>query len=75
MRATRESWGYSLIEVVGFSLQWLLSLQSTGSRVPGFQWLQQVGSVVVAPRLQSTGLVIVAHRLSCPAACGIFPEQ
>ena len=32
-----ESWGCSLIEVEGFSLQWLLSLQSTGSRVPGFQ--------------------------------------
>ena len=38
------------------SLQWLLSLLSTGSRAPGPQ-------------------CSVAHGLSCPTACGIFPDQ
>ena len=28
--------GYSLLQCVGFSLQWLLSLWSTGSRCAGF---------------------------------------
>ena len=32
-------------------------------------------SVVVARGLQSTGPVVVAHGLSCSAACGIFPDQ
>ena len=32
-------------------------------------------SVVVALRLQSTDSVVVAHRLSCSTACGIFPDQ
>ena len=25
--------------------------------------------------LQSTGSVVVVYRLSCPVACGIFPDQ
>ena len=33
------------------------------------------GSGVVVPGLQSTGSVIVAHGLSCSAACGIFLDQ
>ena len=33
------------------------------------------GSVVVAHGLQSAGSVVVMHRLSCSAACGIFPDQ
>ena len=32
-------------------------------------------SVVVAHGLQSTGSVVVAHRLSCSTACGIFLDQ
>ena len=32
-------------------------------------------SEVVAPGLQSTGLVVVVNGLSCSVACGIFPEQ
>ena len=42
--------GYSLLWCAGFSLRWLLLLQSAGS-------------------------VVVAHGLSCSAACGIFPDQ
>ena len=41
---------------------------------PGFSsyntWAQQLPC-----RLQSVGSVLVAHRLSCPAACEIFPDQ
>ena len=32
-------------------------------------------SVVVAPGLQSLSSVVVGQGLSCPAACGIFPDQ
>ena len=32
-------------------------------------------SVVVATRLQSTGSVVVMHRLSCSVACETFPDQ
>ena len=42
------------------------------------QRLQQLWKsclVVVARRLQSTGLVVGVHGLSFPAACGIFPDQ
>ena len=59
--------GYSLLRCVVFSLRWLLLLRSTGSR--------HVGSVAVARGLQSTGSVVVAHELSCSAACGIFRDQ
>ena len=41
------SGGYSSLRCVGFSLQWLLLLQSTGSR--------HTGSVVVAHGLSSCG--------------------
>ena len=44
---------------------WLLFLWSTGFR--------HVGSAVAACRLESP--VIVAHRLSCSAACGVFLGQ
>ena len=61
----------------GFSLRWLLLLQSTGSRCAGFSscHVQARGSVVVARELCSTGSVVVVHRLSCSVACGIFPDQ
>ena len=48
---------------------------STGSRAPGVQQLQHMGSVVVAPRLQSTGSIAVVHGLGCSVgSCGIFPD-
>ena len=58
--------GYSSLRCTGFSLWWLLLLQSMVSR--------PAGSVFVARGLQSAGSV-VAHRLSCFMACGIFPDQ
>ena len=64
------SGGYSLAGVWG-----LLLLRSPGSRAHRLQRLQHVGSVVVAPRLESTGSVVVAQALGCSVACGIFPDQ
>ena len=58
-----SSRGYSLLRCAGFSLQWLFLLQSMGSRRAGFSsWGAQTS-------------VVVAHRLSCSVACGIFPDQ
>ena len=76
------SGGYSSLQCTGFSLRWLLLLWSTGSRHTCFsscgaqaQQLLHVGSVVVARGLQSAGLVVVVHGLSCSTACGIFLDQ
>ena len=41
----------------------------------GLHQLWHVSSVVMAHELQSTGSVVVVHRLSCSTACGIFPDQ
>ena len=46
-------------------------LQSTGSRSPGLQHLQQVGSAWALEQ----GSIVVVHGLSCSMACGSFPEQ
>ena len=67
--------GSSLLCAAPLSLQWLLLVQSVASRVLGPQKLRPVGSVVVALGLQRAGSLVVAHRVSCPAACGIFPDQ
>ena len=39
------------------------------------QALGNVGSLIAAPRLYSTGSIVVVRRLSCSVACGIFPNQ
>ena len=44
--------GYSLLWCAGFSLQWLLLLQSTGSRSEGFS---SCGSRTLERRLSSCG--------------------
>ena len=54
-----------------FSQRWLL-LWSIGSKACRLQQLWHVGSVVVTPRLQSTGSEVVVQRLSCSTACGIL---
>ena len=69
------SGGYSQLWCMGFSLQWLLLLRSTGSRHVGFSSCGLRAPVVVVCGLQSAGSVVVAHGLSCSAACGIFPNQ
>ena len=54
---------------------WLLLLQSMGSRVLRLQELPHMGSIGMAPGLQSTGSIVVAHRFNCSAAYGIFLDQ
>ena len=39
------------------------------------QLLRLQGSVVVVPRLWSTGSIVVVHGPSCSVACGIFLDQ
>ena len=63
------------LKSAGLSLQWLLLLQSPGSRGCGLQQSGHVGSVVAAHGVQSTGLEVVVLGLSCPLTCGIFPDQ
>ena len=67
--------GLLFVAVRGFSLQWLLLLQSMGSRHASFSSCGVRASVVVARGLWSTGLVVVVHGLCCSTACGIFPDQ
>ena len=57
---------------MGFSLQWLLLLQSTGSSLTGFSSYGTWPSVVVARGPWSAGSVVVVHWLSCSAACGMW---
>ena len=59
----------SLAAVQGLLIAAASPLQSTGS-VQGMR-----ASVVVAPGLQSAGLTVVLHRLTCSKACGISLEQ
>ena len=59
----------------GFSLWWVLLLQSLGSRAHALQQLQHTrlsscGSWALEHRLNSCG-----HGLSCPVACRIFLDQ
>ena len=64
--AARE--GYS-------SLWWFLLLQSTGSGHPCFSSCSMRAQELwhVGPRVR--GALVVAHGLSCSAACGIFLDQ
>ena len=57
---------------VGLSLAAVQGLLIAGAS----PWaLGHLGSVVVAPGLQSSGSVVVAHGISCSMACGTFPDQ
>ena len=60
-------WGLLCLWCMGFSLWWVLLLQSIGSRCVGF------GSCSF--QLWSTGSVVMANGFSCSAACGIFLEH
>ena len=53
---------YSSLQCMSVLLQWLLLF---GAWIPG-TWAS-VG--------QHVGSLAVAHRLSCSAACGVFPDQ
>ena len=56
-----------IIVFIYFWLSWVF--------VAACRLLVVVVSLVGAPRLWSTGSVVVAHGLSCSMACGIFPDQ
>ena len=58
---------YSSLRCTGFSLRWLLLLQSTGSRHTGFSSCSTRASVVVAHGLSSCGAQAPESRLS---SCG-----
>ena len=58
-----ESQGYCLVAVYNLLIVVASLLWSTASRCAGFSSWQRVG------------LVVVARGLSCPTACGIFPDQ
>ena len=69
--------GFSLVAASGgyllIAVDWLLAVVASLAVEHGI-WGTRA-SVVVAPRLKSTGSVVVAHWLSCSKACGIFPDQ
>ena len=60
---------------VGSSLWCFILLLSMDSRVHGLQQLRHVSSEAAALELYSTGSIVVARRLSCFTARGIFPGQ
>ena len=65
------SGGYPVVVLRGL----LIAVASlVGSRVQALVVVAR-GSVLVAPGLWSTHSVVVVHRLSCCAACGIFADQ
>ena len=74
-----SSWLHRLFSSCG---EWEL-FSSCGSRAShsgGFSRcrarLQDTWSPIAAvPGLQSTGSAVVAHRINCSAACGIFPDR
>ena len=61
-----------LAALMGFSL---VAVSRGYSLVVAHWHLIAVASLVAALRLWSTDSVVVAHRLSCSAACGIFLDQ
>ena len=61
-----------LAVLMGFSL---VAVSSGYSLLVVHRHLIAVASLVAAPRLWSTGSVVMARRLSCSASCGIFPDQ
>ena len=58
----------------GFSLWWLLLLQSTCSRACGLQQSHHKSSIVASCGLRNTGSVVAVLGFSCPVACEIFPD-
>lgn len=73
--------GWSSLQCISFSLQWLLSVQSTGPTAHGLQQLRLAGSRAQAQQLWCTGLVALSQveyswtrnrTLSVPALAGEF---
>ena len=60
-------------------LRCVWALSSCGKQGSLFTVVQGLLIVVASPvaehRLQTMGSVVVAHKLRCPKACGVFPHQ
>ena len=72
--------GLSLVVVSRVAVHKLLTAVASlvaeyGLQAHQLQQLQHVGSVFVAPGLQSSGSIAMALGLSCSTECGIFPDQ
>ena len=67
--------GSSLVAVCGLLMAVTSLVAEHRLRAHRLQQLWHVSSIVVAPGLQSADSIAVAHGLSCPVACGIFPDQ
>ena len=83
-----EKWGFFVVCLFLIN-KFIYGCVGSSFLCEGFLWLQQVGATLHRGArashhrglsLQSTGSrragsVVVAHGLSCSAACGIFPDQ
>ena len=67
--------GLLFVAVCGLLIAVAFLVAEHGLQAHKLQQLQHVGSVVAELGLQSAGSVVVAHELSCSAACGIFLDQ
>ena len=68
-------WGPLLTAVHGLPTAVASLAREHGLQARGPQQLWHTGPAAAARRLQSAGSVVVVHRPSCSAACGIFPDQ
>ena len=64
------SWDYS-----SFLVRGLLIAVASPCKACALGMQASVGSVVVVRGPWSAGSVVMAHRLSCSSACGVFPDQ
>ena len=69
-----ESGGYFLVAMLGVLLV-VTFLVECGLQAMRASVAAAHASVTAARRLQTTGSVVVTHGLSCPTACGVFPDQ
>ena len=69
------SGGYSLVEVHRLRIAVASLAAEHGLWVLGPQQLWPMVSGVAAPRLWSTGSIVVVQGLSCSTAGGIFPDR
>ena len=68
------SGGYSSVQCTSFSFGGFSSREALALGAGASVVVARVGSAVAAPRLQSTGSLVV-EGLSCSAACGISPNR
>ena len=57
------------------SLVAVRGLLIAGAALVAEHGLQARGVNGVAPGFSTTGSIVVAHRLGCSKACGVFPDQ